>query len=334
MNDYNFLNITRENEEGLEASSFVSNNIQFNIINTGIIEAVPVQQAQKEAYIISCGIHGNETAPIEFTNDILDKLVSGKLTLAFPTLFIFGNPRAMNIGERFSEYNLNRCFNGAYKDISDSYESRRAKVIEEACYDFTSKFTELPLTHFDLHCALKKSMIERFALVPKSHNLNQEKEHFFNLALANMEIGASLFSHKESTVFSSFTHEKFEAFSATVELGKVYPFGKNPTGKFQAAQDTIEKLLTNTELASKDLAKAFVIYESINKEADDFTFNFEEEASANFTPFEKGDIIFRQNGEDYICPENNLRMIFPNSHVILGQRALLLIKEIENQEKK
>ena len=324
---YNFLDTTRNNEEFLAASSFSKNEVTFNIIDTGIIELIPNLSTTDEVFIISCGIHGNETAPIEFSNQILNKIENGDLTLTVPTLMIFGNPRSMNIGKRFSEYNLNRCFNGAYQNLSESYETRRAQVIEEATTRFIKNYSHESIIHFDLHCALKASKIERFALVPKSKKQSPEKEKHFNLALANMGVEASLFSHKESTVFSSFTHETFGAYSATVELGKVYPFGKNPKGKFQAAQETIESLLSTKSLDSMELAKEFEIYDSINKEYDDFTFNFEEELSANFTPFKKGDLIFTQGGSKFLCPEDNLRMIFPNSKVILGQRALLLIKE-------
>ncbi|WP_419173049.1 succinylglutamate desuccinylase [Halobacteriovorax sp.] len=327
MTEFNFLKTTRENEEHLEKSSFVKNDIRFDILDTGIIKATPKLSSRKDAFIISCGIHGNETAPIEFTNEILNKLVAGSLNLVAPTLFIFGNPKAMNIGKRFSEYNLNRCFNGAYKDLDEYYEKSRAEVIEKVCFDFYKEVKEKDLFHFDLHCALKKSMIERFALVPKNEERRRDDE--FNLILANMGIEASLFSHKESTVFSSFSFTNFNAFSATVELGKVYPFGQNPPGKFQAAQETIEKLLSGHELEKKKAPKAFTIFESINKEFEDFKFTFEEEESANFTPFKKGEHIFTQNAQPYLCPEENLRMIFPNSKVILGQRALLLIKELE-----
>ncbi|POB14978.1 succinylglutamate desuccinylase [Halobacteriovorax sp. DA5] len=327
MNELNFLKLTRKNENGLAPKSFNSKFSEFEIHDTGIIEVTPKSIETDDTYIISCGIHGNETAPIEFTNEILEKIYNDELVLTSPTLIFFGNPRAMNIGERFSEYNLNRCFNGAYKKLSDNYEVRRAQVIEENCYNFVAKYKQKQLFHFDLHCALKKSEMERFALVPKSKDRKRDEE--FNLALANMEVEASLFSHKESTVFSSFTFEKFNAFSATVELGKVYPFGKNPEGKFKAAQETIEKLLSSKELVQKPFPKAFSIYESINKEYDDFCFTFDEEESANFTPFKKGHHIFTQNNEEYKAPEDNLRMIFPNSKVILGQRALLLIKELE-----
>lgn len=327
MSEFNFLKRTRDNEEALGPESFEKANINFEILDTGIIKATPKEVSTNDIFIISCGIHGNETAPIEFTNDILNKLVAGKLELTSPTLFIFGNPKAMNIGKRFSDYNLNRCFNAAYESIDDCYEKARAKLIEESCYEFVKKYQDRTLFHFDLHCALKKSMIERFALVPKNQERLRDDE--FNQLLARMGVEASLFSHKESTVFSSFSFTQFNAYSATVELGKVYPFGQNPEGKFQAAQETIENLLSGKKLKGVSAPKAFTIFESINKEFEDFSFTFEEEQSANFTPFKKDEHIFTQNGQAYLCPEENLRMIFPNSKVILGQRALLLIKEIQ-----
>ncbi|OZB15685.1 MAG: succinylglutamate desuccinylase, partial [Marinobacter sp. 34-60-7] len=51
-----------------------------------------------EALIVSAGVHGNETAPIEVLNGLVSELLEGKWSLACPLLLILGNPPAMVAG--------------------------------------------------------------------------------------------------------------------------------------------------------------------------------------------------------------------------------------------
>lgn len=45
--------------------------------------------------MLSAGIHGNETAPIELLNQLVNDLLSGSRTLAVRLLVVLGNPAAM-----------------------------------------------------------------------------------------------------------------------------------------------------------------------------------------------------------------------------------------------
>lgn len=60
--------------------------------------------------ILSAGIHGNETAPVELLDAIVDDIIDGQLTPIVRLLVILGNPAALAQQSRFVETNLNRLF--------------------------------------------------------------------------------------------------------------------------------------------------------------------------------------------------------------------------------
>ncbi len=60
--------------------------------------------------VLSVGIHGNETAPIELLGASLARLEAGLLRLGSPVLVILGNLEAIRAGTRFVNTNLNRLF--------------------------------------------------------------------------------------------------------------------------------------------------------------------------------------------------------------------------------
>ena len=111
-------------------------NLQSNTL--GILEFSPsVIKESSKAYIYSCGIHGNETAPIEIVNDLIKDLVSGKLTLGHPLLIIFGHIQAMKKNTRFLQDNLNRMFSDHYKKyLNNNVETVRAEEIQKEITGF------------------------------------------------------------------------------------------------------------------------------------------------------------------------------------------------------
>ena len=103
----------------------------------------------KTAYIYSCGIHGNETAPIEIISDLILKIRNGDINLTHPLLVIFGNIESIKVGKRFIKDNMNRMFSGAHNKFDQiDYEPRRAKLIEEVISEFFLKYED--------HLVLKK----------------------------------------------------------------------------------------------------------------------------------------------------------------------------------
>ena len=91
--------------------SILSAGTEVTFLDTGIIKFEP-NTAATQSLVISCGIHGNETAPIEIVNQIINDLLAEEQKCGQRVLFIFGNPWAMNAAERFVDINMNRLFCG------------------------------------------------------------------------------------------------------------------------------------------------------------------------------------------------------------------------------
>lgn len=320
-----FLEITRNNSDFLAPEKLENEKYLILLHNTGFLEIVPKKSADT-AIIISTAIHGNETAPIEICDEVISEVLTQKLELKYPTLFILGNPRAMNIAKRFVDYNLNRLFVGTHKRIEPCYETKRASEIESVVEDFYQRHDLSKKWHYDLHTAIKPSQIEKFAISPYSPTNIESNEQLNMMEALGAE--AILFSKSESTTFSYHTKSLYGAHSFTVELGKVHPFGENPSESFTKTRMNLRKILSKEITVSSELnkdLKLFNVHHSAIKKSDDFDFYFPDDTK-NFTLFKKGEKIYHDLGKDYIA-DKDMRVIFPNKDVIIGQRAALLIIE-------
>jgi len=72
-----FLHETLANEFKADAHSKVlGNGTQLEFLDTGILRIKPNAVSAKHRVIISCGIHGNETAPIEMVEQLFQEIVA------------------------------------------------------------------------------------------------------------------------------------------------------------------------------------------------------------------------------------------------------------------
>lgn len=321
-----FLEITQNNPDFLEKESITLDSHTITLYNTGFLEIIPKAHDQV-ATVISTAIHGNETAPIEICNEIISDIISGTLNLKFPTLFIFGNPHGMNAGKRFIDFNLNRLFDGNHKNIDACYETKRALEIENMVDSFFSRFNTPEKRHYDLHTAIKPSKHEKFAIYPFINDRERSIEQMNIMGLLGADV--ILYSTSKSTTFSYHTSSNYGAHSFTVELGKVHPFGQNPTKNFEKTRTNLRKLLEGSLEVNNQLDEGITIYKvhkSVIKETDDFDFYFPD-STENFTLLPKGEKIYKDKGVDYIT-DCDVRVIFPNKKVVNGQRAALLVVEV------
>lgn len=331
LNGESFLSLTMSNDTYMEAETFSDHDYFYQLYNTGILAITPLllkgEEKVGQSLILSCGIHGNETAPIEIVEELLSKICRKELKLTLPTLFILGNPRGMNIEQRFEGFNLNRLFNGTYKNIEECYEKTRAQEIEEAVESFFHEFQKSEKIHYDLHTAIKESAHEKFALYPFLHERKHcEKQISF---IEDLGLDALVFSTNPSTTFSYHTSFNFNSHSFTVELGKVYRFGENPQENFKQAKTILEQLLEGSyEYSARSLKtlKLYDIEQSIIKNNDSFRFYFPD-STVNFELFQKDQKLWSEDGKDYFATKEKMRILFPNAGVKNGQRAGLLIIE-------
>lgn len=298
---------------------------QWVLLEEGILKYIPRNCDTSKSFILSAAIHGNETAPIEIIDQIISDIFIAKIKPVHPTLFIFGNIEGMRKGVREIVFNLNRLFSGHHEKIEMCYEKQRAILLEKITTEFKKEFPSSTLTHYDLHTAIKESLHEKFAIYPYIEN--QKKDLHQIEDLERMGIEAILFSNKKASTFSHFTSEYLGAHGFTVELGKVHPFGENPTENFKDCYQTLVDLISKKESASKKVkAKCYSVQYEIIKKSDNFRFNFPSNTK-NFTPFKKNDVIY-EDGNIFYSPEEGLRIVFPNEKVLIGQRTGLLVKEV------
>ena len=301
---------------------------QVNIIAPGIISFTPHSGSDKDI-VLSSGIHGNETAPIEICDALVQQILLGQLKLAQRVLFIFGNLAAMNSAQRFIDENMNRLFSGAHSEAGqpNNPERQRAALIEQVVSEFYADGgTDKQRRHYDLHTAIKPSKNAKFAVYPFLHGRQWDKQQLAFLLACG--INTILLSGSPTTTFSYFSSHRFDAHAFTVELGKVKPFGQNDMREFAAVNASLRALLSGEDLALKPFDnRDFLIYrvnQVINKLSPDFRLHFADDAP-NFSDFPQGYLLASDGDIRYHCQHDGEAIVFPNANVATGQRAVLTV---------
>lgn len=338
-----FLSITRANEWSLTPSfSFVVTHRQSNsqskvtVLDTGLITFEPINKDSTKDIVLSCGVHGNETAPIEICAELVKQLILGELFLSERVLFIFGNPASMNIAERFVEENMNRLFSGGHSIDQGqgsgliNKERHRALLLENTVKAFFIQNDELSderaRYHYDLHTAIRGAKYDKFAVYPHSHGAPRKKEQLQFLKACG--VNTILLSNSPTTTFSYFSAHQFGADAFTVELGKVKPFGENDMTQFRQVKETLTRFISGQPLELEPYKASdfniFVISQIVNRTSEKFILNFENDVE-NFTDFPVGFVLANDGDREIKVEQQGEAIIFPNAQVSIGQRALLTV---------
>lgn len=334
-----FLSHTLENPtESIESrSAHLADGATVILHALGVLEFVPTvngNSIKPTKLILSAGIHGNETAPIEFCNTLINEIIDGLYSIKVPALFIFGNPQAMVAGERFIEHNLNRLFCGLHTSESycDSIEGKRAALIEHHVDLFIKQDDGNLVNHYDLHTAIRDSVFERFAIYPYIAGRTTSPTQLQFLAFSDVE--AFLFQTTPATTFSSHTAENYGAESFTVELGKVRPFGQNPDFKYRAITDNLRLRLKGKwpqPRRPEHRVQCFIASHEIINTGKDFVLHIPEDVS-NFREYPKGSLIWEDKEKSYRVKDQVEYIVFPNSKVGVGQRAGIMLRLVNMGE--
>lgn len=298
----------------------------------GVLELTPApgqSNPNNEALIVSAGVHGNETAPIEVLNGLVSELLNGEWQLACPLLLILGNPPAMVAGDRFLDANMNRLFHGAHQkpEYQGLPEATRAQQIESLCRDFQASHSG-QLSHYDLHTAIRPSQREKFALYPfvEGREVPPQQCEF----LLEAEVETLLLQHKSGATFSSFSSSRLGAESFTVELGKVRPFGQNDLSRFTGIRDALRRRFRGEPAPQPakptfERLTVFEVVQEILNTGPKFVFHVPDDV-ANFTEYAPGTVIWEDESTTYRVGDQAESIVFPNRDVPVGQRAGLLIR--------
>lgn len=306
--------------------TFNHDHIDVQVLDQGVLQLSPPQAKDKLGHVIlSCGIHGNETAPIEMLDLMLEELLAGKLSLNCHLLMIFGHPEAMQQQERFIDFNLNRLFSGEHQHHPQARESARAHLIEQHVQQFLSQSKHHQI-HLDLHTAIAKSHHPKFCVCPAFR-----KDTFNNEVLeqlSSLGLDALILNSEESTTFSYYTQTliKSRGFSATIELGKVMPFGENKASDFQQAKDSLYHLVGHGFLPRAEVSKLFQVKRALIRDVEEYEL-YLEKPYFNFTLLDPTQAL-EQKQEGLTYPQDNEYIIFPNPKVKIGQRSGLIIELI------
>ena len=290
----------------------------------GILELTP-HQATRQAIVISAGLHGNETAPVEILNALITQLLKGEKALVPRVLVILGNPAALRADKRYIRCDINRMFGGRWQQYEDCPEARRAWRLEQAMETFWQAGDHVEVCwHIDLHTAIRGSYHPRFGVLP----LNQREwpENFMQwLSAAGLE--ALVFHRAPAGTFTHYSCEHFNAASCTLELGKAQPFGENDLSQFAAAKQALASLLFGEPLPqNEETPRRYRVSQQITRSSDAFKLHMNAE-TLNFTAFPQGTLLAEDGEKRYYVQQAREYVLFPNPHVAPGLRAGLMLVE-------
>lgn len=319
------LELTLAGREPAEKTQLTVEGVRLRWLAEGALEVRPPESRDIGLDILlSAGIHGNETAPIELLDELLHGIARGDVKPRARMLFLFGNPEAIRRGERYLEQDVNRLFNGRH-ELSSGSEALRACELERLATTFFSLPGRTRL-HYDLHTAIRGSKIEQFALYPYKEGRQHSRRELARLRAAGME--AVLLQSKTSITFTAFTYEQLEAESFTLELGKARPFGQNEQVNLDRLQARLIQIIEGVEPEQPDGLdglQLFSVAREIIKHSDSFHLHLPADIE-NFSELSKGYLLAEDlAGTRWVVEEEGARIIFPNPKVKNGLRAGILI---------
>ncbi|WP_312935925.1 succinylglutamate desuccinylase [Pseudomonas sp.] len=319
------LELTLAGREPADKTQVTVEGVRLRWLGEGALEVRPPSATDTGLdLLLSAGIHGNETAPIELLDELLAGIASGAVKPRARILFLFGNPPAIRRGERYVEQDINRLFNGRHAATS-GVEAMRAGELEQ----FARVFFSLPARtrlHYDLHTAIRGSKIEQFALYPYTPGRAHSRRELARLAAAGVD--AVLLQRKPSITFSAFTYEQLDAEAFTLELGKARPFGHNGQVNLDRLRQRLWQIVEGCEPDLDDQLdglQLFSVAREVIKHSEHFKMHLPDDIE-NFAELAPGYLLAEDLAQmRWVIEEQGARIIFPNPHVKNGLRAGLII---------
>ena len=305
------------------ADSFANAGFAVRLPARGVLQlGAPGRFLKRPRLLISAGVHGDETAPIEMVARLVGELSRTPSALAVDLMVVVGNLAAIAQGKRYVEGDLNRMFTSDRGALQSTPEAERADAIMRATASFFGGL-DADKWHFDLHTAIRPSHYPTFAVVPDVI-APMRKQNLFGW-LGQAGIGAVILNTRPAGTFSAYTAHMFEAASATVELGQVSKLGSNDLSRFADAYSALDVFLrTGRPPVAEAAPQVFKVAQELVKHTDDFRMSFDD-ATQNFTAMAPGTLLAEDGEVIYRVGPETEYVVFPNPGVRPGLRAGLMV---------
>ncbi|HVL02429.1 MAG TPA: succinylglutamate desuccinylase [Dongiaceae bacterium] len=269
--------------------------------------------------ILSCGVHGDELAPVQVLQQLLDELKARTLPLARPCLLIFANLLALEEKRRYLKHNLNRLFGSSQR--VPGYEGERVRTLEQHCRDFADMHG--PGWHLDLHATIKPSRHPHFALQPYNPEPGSTPyDPRWPATLAQAGFTALVQQNAHAPTFANFSCNKLGYASFTLECGDIAGSGTSAAAPLDRL---LRQLLTGPDLPGGNAhLQTYQVAVDLIKQTSDFQFLVDEKGE-NFATFPAGTPIARNGNSLVETPTDGCALLFANSQVPVGDRAGLLL---------
>ena len=278
--------------------------------------------AARAAVVVSVGVHGDETGPIEVVAHVLDALSREPKALAVDLMVCVGNIDAIAAGKRFIDADLNRMFRPVRGSLAGTAEAARADTMIAATAAFFDGAGPVRW-HLDLHTAIRPSVYPTFAIVPDL--IADEGKRALVAWLGQAAIGAIIMNPQSAGTYSYYSAEFHGAAGSTVELGRVGTLGQNDLSLFADVHEALDDLLRGAApAAAKVEPHVFKVAQEIMKLSDGFKMAFDR-STQNFTALHQGDVIASDGDTVYTVKHPEELVVFPNPDVRVGLRAGLML---------
>ena len=305
------------------AAVFAGHGWQADQLAASIWRYRPSHRRPHTRLLLSAGVHGDETAPVEMLARCLPRWAAWAPSLNVELVLALGNMEALAAGRRFVRHDMNRLFGSGPRPAAWGSEGERAALLQHCTglllQDESGTARSL---HLDLHTTIRPSLKPAFAIVPGDADA-APLLHW----LGRAGLDAAVLNPGPNVTFSAFTAQR-GALACTVELGQVGTGDAGQLARFEAALDA---LLREPEAAWQPAGEPGLPVYRVTRELIRRSEHFElmvPGTAPNFAALAPGQLVARDRLDLVHARQAGECVLFPNPGVALGLRACLLVAPV------